>query len=165
MNTEMRRKDRMVTDKAQIESIISNAKILHLGLTDDDFPYVVPLHYGYEYDEEKRTYLFYIHAAKEGRKLDLINKNPNVCVELETGMELVSGGDDPCEYSSYFSSVIGKGKASILENSQEKKHALELLMINQTGRTFEFTEQMVSTVKIIKVELLSFTAKAYMKKQ
>lgn len=163
MNIEMRRKDKMVTDKAQIESIISNAKILHLGLTDGDFPYVVPLHYGYEYDEEKQTYLFYMHSATEGHKLDLISANPNVCVELETNIKLISGGDDPCEYSSCFSSVIGKGKANILLNSQEKKHALELLMINQTGRKFDFTEKMVSTVEIIKVELLSFTAKASMK--
>ena len=44
----MRRKDREITDIHKIEKILSSAKYLHLGVLDDEYPYVVPLHYGYQ---------------------------------------------------------------------------------------------------------------------
>lgn len=43
----MRRKDREITDFGKIEKIISLAGYMHLGLFDEGYPYVVPLHYGY----------------------------------------------------------------------------------------------------------------------
>lgn len=160
MNREVRRKDRTVTDINQIIRIIDNAKILHLGLIDNGFPYIVPLHYGYEYHKEKDSLTFYMHCAQEGHKIDLINSNSNVCVELETDTELEPGGDNPCEYSSFYSSVIGMGKASIVDDNEEKECALNFLMLNQTGRAFDFSEEMLSTVAVIKAEISEYTAKA-----
>ena len=63
---------------------------------DADYPYIVPLHYGYEYKEG--ILIFYMHCAKEGHKLDLIRSNPNVCIEIESDVELISGGDVACKY-------------------------------------------------------------------
>ena len=83
----MRRSDREVTDIDQIMEIVDQAKILHLGMFAEGYPYVVPLHYGYEYENGVLT--FYLHSAGEGRKMDLIRANPNVCVELEANVELV----------------------------------------------------------------------------
>ena len=108
----MRRSDREVTDIDQIMEIVDQAKILHLGMFAEGYPYIVPLHYGYEYENGVLT--FYLHSAGEGRKLDLIRANPNVCVELEANVELVSGHDIPCRYGAAFSSVIGTGKAEIV---------------------------------------------------
>ena len=47
--TKMRRRDREVTDLTEIKAIVEKNMILHLGLFDEEFPYVIPLHYGYEY--------------------------------------------------------------------------------------------------------------------
>ena len=160
MNRDIRRKDRMITDPSEIEDIVKNAKILHLGLNDDGFPYIVPLHYGYEYNSEKSKYIFYMHGARVGHKLDLINKNSNAGVELETDVEPVSGGDIPCSYGSFYSSLIGRGQASIVNDEEEKKHGLDLLMRNQVGRAFEFTEAMIASVAVIKVEVGEYTVKA-----
>lgn len=154
----MRRKDREVTDINEILKIVDKAKILHLGLFDDEYPYIVPLHYGYEYKDG--NLIFYMHCAKEGHKLDLIRNNHNVCVELECDVELISGEDIPCKYGSTFASVIGKGHAEILEDEQEKIIGLKLLMKNQTGRDFEIDERMANIVGVIKVTVHSFTAKA-----
>lgn len=158
MEDTMRRKDREVTDINEILKIVDKAKILHLGLFDDEYPYIVPLHYGYEYKDG--NLIFYMHCAKEGHKLDLIRNNHNVCVELECDVELISGEDIPCKYGSTFASVIGKGHAEILEDEQEKIIGLKLLMKNQTGRDFEIDERMANTVGVIKVTVHSFTAKA-----
>lgn len=154
----MRRKDREITRIEDILSIVDRAKVLRLGLFDDNFPYIVPLHFGYEYAEGKL--IFYMHSAKEGHKLDLIRRNQNVCIELDCDTELISGGDIPCSYSSSFASLIGRGLAEILDDEQEKVRGLYLLMKNQTGREFEITPQMASAVAVIKVVVCDFSAKS-----
>ncbi|MCD8069244.1 MAG: pyridoxamine 5'-phosphate oxidase family protein [Lachnospiraceae bacterium] len=163
MNKEIRRKDRAVTDISQIIKIIDQAKILHLGLIDSGFPYIVPLHYGYEYDSNEDMFVFYMHGAKAGRKIDLIRNNSNACIELETDIELDPADDIPCQYGSFYSSVIGQGYASMVDDLEEKRRALNLLMENQTGKTFEFTEKMAAAVAVIKVEIREYTAKAKVK--
>lgn len=163
MNKEIRRKDRVITDINQVIKIVDEAKILHLGLIEQDFPYIVPLHYGYEYNSSSDTFLFYMHSAKVGHKIELIKNNPNVCIELETDVELDLAADIPCKYGSFYSSVIGQGRVSFVENLEEKERALNLLMVNQTGRMFEFTESTLEAVAVIKVEIKDYTAKARIK--
>ena len=41
------RREREVTDPAQILDILNKAKIVHIGLVDGDEPYVVPMNYGF----------------------------------------------------------------------------------------------------------------------
>ena len=154
----MRRKDREVTEISEILSIVDRAEILHLGLSDEGCPYIVPLHFGYEYSDGKLV--FYVHSAKEGRKLELIRSHPEVCVELDCGAKLLSGGDVPCLYGAAFSSVIGRGRAQILGDAAEKAKALRLLMKNQTGRDFDITGEMTRSVEVIRITVPEFTAKA-----
>ena len=69
----------------KIESIIAGARYMHLGMFDENYPYVVPLHYGYEMKDGKLT--FYVHGAKEGHKLDCLRKNDHVFVEIDCRLE------------------------------------------------------------------------------
>ena len=154
----MRRKDREIKDTEDIINIVSRAKILHLGLIDKVYPYIVPLHYGYEFTGGK--FVFFMHCAGEGKKLELIRNNPNVCIELECDAEIVSGGDVPCRYGSLYSSFIGYGNAEIVSDEQEKIKGLKLLMKNQTDRDFDIDSRMTSAVEIIKVTACEFTAKS-----
>lgn len=101
---------------------------MHLGLIDKGFPRIVPLHYGYEYDATKDIFVFYMHSAKVGHKIELIKENGKACIELETDIELDAAEDIPCQYSYFYSSVIGQGKATIVEDIEEKKYGLNLLM-------------------------------------
>lgn len=154
----MRRKDREVTNPQEIARIVETAKILHLGLFDEDYPYVVPLHYGCEWHDE-RLFL-YLHCAREGHKLDLIARNPHVTAEIDCDVELVSGGDVACAYGSTYASVIARGTAALIDDPQEKAHALELLMRHQTGRTFTFNERMTSAVAVVRISVDDLTAKS-----
>ena len=154
----MRRKDREVTEVRYTFSIVGRAKILHLGLFDQEYPYIVPLHYGYELVDG--TLVFFMHSAESGQKLALIRNNANVCIELDCDIELISGGDNPCEYGSAFASVIGWGRAEIVSDEEEKIKGLRLLMENQTGRDFEIDSSMASSVAVIKVVVSEFMAKS-----
>ena len=154
----MRRKDREITDFNEIKAIVGKTLVMHLGLNDVEYPYIVPLSYGAEFSEGK--IILYAHCAKEGHKLDLIRANPCACVEIENDIVPVPGGDDPCTYGTTYSSVIARGKVDILDESIEKIHGIKVLMKHQTGRDFEVNEQMADTVEILKFVSDSVTAKA-----
>lgn len=47
----MRKREREVTDEAAILEILDKCKVLYLGLSDADQPYVVPMNYGYVMEE------------------------------------------------------------------------------------------------------------------
>lgn len=153
----MRRADREVTDYQQIKSIIEQAKVVHLGMIDNDRPYIVPMQYGFVFTDGKLT--LYVHCAKEGRKLDVIKKNPRVFIELETTVAIVSGGDVPCKYGSEYASVMGDGRAVIVEDIAEKIFGLQLMMKTQSGRDFEITEQMAASVTVLRIDVPCVTAK------
>ena len=102
----------------------------------------------------------YLHGAKEGRKLDVLQQNDRVAFVLETNVSQVSGGDIPCKYGEAYASVMGEGRAVLLTDSAEKMAALSILMKTQTGRTFSFTPEMTDGVAVIRIDVDSFTAKA-----
>ena len=154
----MRRTDRAVTDNRQIQSIIEQAKVVHIGMIDNDRPYVVPMQYGFVFADGQLT--LYVHCAKEGRKLDIIKRNPRVFIELETNVEIISGGDIPCKYGSEYASVMGDGTAVFVEDVKEKILGLQLMMKTQSGRDFEITEQMTKSVTVLRIDVPHVTAKS-----
>lgn len=153
----MRRSDREITSESGVRDVLDEARIMHVGIFDDAYPYVVPLHYGYEFANGELT--LYAHSARAGRKLELIEKNPHVCVEIDSDHGIISGGDTPCKYGSAYASLIGRGVAEIVADSAEKAHAIDLLMKHQTGRDFAISERMTATVAVVKITAHDFTAK------
>ena len=157
----MRRTDREITDSTEIRGILERAKIVHLGMVDGGRPYVVPLHYGFEWDEGDLT--LWCHGAREGRKLDVLRVNHTVFVEIDCDAELAPGGDVACRWGSYYASVMGDGVATIVEDPDEKAHGLRCLMRTQTGRDFEVTPQMAAAVCVLRIDVPQVSAKARMK--
>ncbi len=153
----MRRKDREIVDIHKIEGLIASARYMHLGMFDKAFPYVVPLHYGYQLKDGRLT--FYVHSAKEGHKLDCIQKNPNVFVEIDCGEALLPA-DIPCGYGARYESVMCRGKATMIEDSAEKCRALGILMKTQTGKEHSISEKMAAAVAVIRIDVEAYTAKA-----
>lgn len=157
----MRRKDREVNAPEEIQRIFDTCKVCRLGLQDEGGVYVVPMNFGY--CVENGRYILYFHGAKEGKKIDLIQKNMQVGIEMDCGHELVQG-DIACQYSYHYCSVIGKGKAQIVEDSQEKSRALAIIMKHQTGREFDEFEKnpkLEKAVAIIRVSLEEYSCKMH----
>ena len=152
----MTRRERQITDPGQILQILDTAKIVHLGLAVDNEPYVVPMNYGYTMEDGKLT--VYLHCSHRGRKLDMIRANPNVFLEMECDL-VPFEGDVACRYGLAYSSLMGWGKAEIVEDVEEKKKALVLLMKTQTGKEFSFEDKMTTIVTIVKINVSEYTAK------
>ena len=152
----MTKRERQVTDREEILKILDKCKILHLGLVDGDEPYVVPMNYGYVMEGEQLT--LYMHGATKGYKLDLMRKNPKVFFEMECDIVPFEGAY-ACQYGTTYASVMGLGMAEILEDVEAKKDAMTKLMKTQTGKDFEFTDGMISTVSVMKIHVSEYTAK------
>ncbi len=157
MSNGMTRREKQVTDPSEIRYILDQSKVLHLGLVDGDEPYVVPMNYGYTMDENGDLTL-YLHGATQGRKLDLMRKNPKIFFEMECDLEPFAG-DVACRYGLAYRSLMGRGLAEILEDPQEKMKALSVLMKTQTGMDFEFNERLVKVVCVIRIRTADYTAK------
>ena len=152
----MTKREFKITDEGEIRRILDTAKVLRLGIAVDNEPYVVPLNYGYTMDDGKLT--FYLHSAVKGRKLDMLRANPNVYFELDCGLQPFEGRV-ACQYGLAYSAVSGRGRAVLVEDVEEKKEAMSILMKTQTGRDFEFNERLVSIVAVIRVDVTEYTAK------
>ena len=152
----MTKRELQITDENQIRAILDEAKVLHLGLCVDNEPYVVPMNYGYTMEEGRLT--FYLHGALRGKKLDMIRANNRVFVELDCN-RVPFESDKPCQYGLGYSSVMGRGTATVVEDVEEKMKALTVLMKTQTGKDFTFNEQLVSIVSVIRIDVAEFTAK------
>ena len=152
----MTKRERQVTDEKQILDILNTAKVLHLGLAVDNEPYVVPMNYGYTMENGKL--IIYLHSALRGKKLDMIRQNPRVFFEMDCDRQPFEG-EKPCQYGLVYSSVMGRGTAQIVEDVEEKKNALSILMKTQTGKDFTFDEKLVGIVAVIRIDVSEYTAK------
>ena len=152
----MTKRERQVTDEKQILAILDAGKVMHLGLAVDNEPYVVPMNYGYTYENGKLV--MYLHSALRGKKLDMIRANPKVFFEIDCDW-MPFAGEKPCQYGLAYSSVMGRGTATIVEDVEEKKQAMSVLMKTQTDKDFTFNDELVSIVAVIRIDVAEYTAK------
>jgi uncharacterized protein len=185
----MRRKDREITDRTEIEAILNEARVCRIGLAEGGDPYIVPLCFGYEEGS------VYLHSAPEtsenhsgslktfrssrisglmtfdnspvsslaepdGKKIAMIRKNPRCCFEVDI-CDQVFRGDRPCSWGMRYRSVIGFGRAVILEDPGEKRHGLNCIMQHYHGGTHEFSDDDIASVTVIRIRIESMTGKKH----
>ena len=148
----MRRKDKEISDKAIMESIIRDSRVCRIALCDGDRPYVVPMCFGYDGRN------IFLHSAREGRKIDILKRNPNVCFEFESGCE-VKHADKPCSFSMRYRSVMGSGKACFLVDAEERQQAMQLIIGQYTDKTFVMGDNELKGITIIRIDIDEITGK------
>ena len=153
----MRRKDREVTDITGIEEILLECKTCHIAMFDDDFPYIVPMSYGYKIIDGN-TLELYFHSALEGKKLDLMKQNNKVCFSVTHEGDPIHS-ENLCSSGLYFASVIGFGDAVFVEDPSEKCEALSEVFRRQTGREVAFTIEQAASVCVFKIVSKDFRGK------
>lgn len=146
----MSSRERVITDQSAIEDIIQRSLVCRLGLSDENRPYIVPLCFGY------RNRTLYFHGAREGRKVDMIRKNPYVCFEFDLNSG-VREAEKACKWGIGYESVIGSGKASLLDHPDEKRRALSIIMGQYSDRDFSFPDHIVEKTGIIKIDIEEMT--------
>ncbi len=154
----MRREERAVVGKENLEAIIEKAEIVHIAMCKDNKPYVVPVNFGY------KDQTLYFHCALEGKKLEILKVNPEVAFEMVSEHK-VQTGELACQYTAKYESVFGTGLAEIVLETTEKIKALDILM-NQYDKTQKFTynEKALARVAVVKISIQTLTGKSSLKK-
>lgn len=148
----MRRHEREVGDRAVIDDIIRRAQVCRLGLIDGEVPYIVPLSFGYDGEA------LYFHCAPQGRKLDLIRRQPRVCFEFDIIEGLIEA-EQACHWGVRYQSVMGTGTAHIVEDAAGRRQALSAVMAQYSKGTFSFPDAAVAATGAIRVTIESITGK------
>jgi hypothetical protein len=148
----VRRKEKEIADMAGIEAVIADAQVCRLAMCDGDRPYLVPLCFGYA------DGVFYFHCAAEGRKMEVLKKNPHVCLELEAGFSL-KPGVKACDWGMNYRSVIAFGRAERIEATDAKRRALDLIMARYAPGQADYLEAALSKTVVIQVAAENMTGK------
>lgn len=148
----MRKKEKEVTDVAVMEDQLRRAEIMRLAFCDADEPYVVPVCFAYQ------DGVIFVHSAKEGRKLEIIRRSGKVCFEVDTYK--IVRKDVPCKWTIDYTSVIGLGDASLIEDVKKKRKALDAIMTHYgAAAPFEYSEAALAKMLIISIAVRSMTCK------
>ncbi|MGB9936647.1 MAG: pyridoxamine 5'-phosphate oxidase family protein [Methanobacterium sp.] len=151
----MRRSDKEIKDSEIIESILKKAQVCRIALCNDNKPYIVPMNFGFD-----NNYL-YFHSATEGQKIDILNKNKNICFEVDIETELVKA-ENACNWGMKYYSVIGSGKSEFIENIEGKREALNIIMQKYSGnssKSFEYSKSTLNKVSVFRVKIEEITGK------
>ena len=148
----MRRKDKEIRDDAEIESILKEAIVCRLALCDGWRPYIVAMCFGYA----GRS--LYLHSTKEGKKIDIMKRNPEVCFEIDVGVDLIRS-DSPCKFGMKYKSVVGSGVAHMIDDMEKKSYALNCIMEKYSGKTYQFPPGELDKLAVIEIQISELTAK------
>jgi nitroimidazol reductase NimA-like FMN-containing flavoprotein (pyridoxamine 5'-phosphate oxidase superfamily) len=149
----LRRSDKEVTDRRHIDGIIRNSHVCHVAFALDDQPYVIPLSFGYDGEA------LYFHTARRGKKIDCISANPRVCFACERNVRLVANANDPCDWSFSYESVVGYGTISELTSREHKAYALNQIVLQCSGREWDFASTNLDSVRVWRLTIESVTGK------
>ena len=120
----MRRAEREIKDITEIERILNEAQVCRLALLEGEFPYIIPMCFGYTLEGDQLV--LYFHSAPHGKKIDLIKANNNAAFELDRMGEIIRG-DIACQFSATYECITGRGTLDIL-NGIEKLTGLNSIM-------------------------------------
>ena len=152
MTIKMRRKNKEIQEKAILLEILSKAHICRVAFFDDEYPYIVPMNYGYN------DGCLYFHGAPEGRKLDLLRKNNKVGFEIELEHEIIKD-DLSCKWTTKYRSIIGTGIMEIVTENEEKTAGLDYLMVQHGKTDNTYNKHMVNFIVVLKLKIESMSGK------
>lgn len=153
----MRRKDREITDLNEIYSIMKKCDSCSVAFFDNEFPYIVPLNFGLEFNNNQFT--LYFHSANAGTKLELLSQNSHVAFEMSCSHKLLLG-ETACASTMEYESVCGNGIMTLLSENDDKRQALTHLMSQyQNKSSFEFDENELKAVAVMKLEVKHISGK------
>ena len=152
----MRRANKEIRDKNVIVGLLNTCHVGRLGTTGKDgYPMVKPLNFAYH------DRAIYFHTAREGEKIEDINRDNRVCFEVDLPIALVTSKGSPCRAEYLFRSLIIKGRAHLVQDSAERRQGLQLLMekYQPEGCYGDFPEEKLAVTGVVRIDIEEMTGK------
>lgn len=150
----MRRKNREITDRAEIDAILYSAKLMRIALVDGDTPFLVPVFYAFD------GTAIYFHSAKAGTKIEIMKRNNKVCFEISTDHGIIEN-DIACDFEAKHRTVIGLGKAAFIADEEEKIKVLDRIVARFSDKKFEYPKAILDCTAVIRINIESIKGKKH----
>lgn len=150
----MRRRDREITDREEIDGIVRSSKVMHLALSDNDAPFLVPLFFVYTGSA------LYFHSSRFGTKIEILKRNNRVCFEISVDHGVIEA-EEPCDFEARHRTVIGFGTASFVTDAEEKVGALNRIVALFTERKFDFPPENLERTVVVRIDIDSIKGKKH----
>lgn len=150
-------KNRSLASQQEIDEIIKKCQVCHIAMADaKGIPYVIPMNFGY------RDGVIYLHSSRHGKKIDILKSNPKICIAFSTDYHLRYQHEDvACSYSMKYRSVLAHGSVEFVEDNEEKKRHLDIVMAQYSTREFKFNPPALREVCCYKVVVEKFEGRVY----
>ena len=150
----MRKSEREIADVQEKFAALLRCGYMTLAVEGEGAPYCVPLNFGAELMGD--TVVLYFHCAKEGKKLDLLRKNPRVGFSAANMLRVFNKGIAPCGYTTDYESVCGTGRAEILEDERARLHGLQ---VAEDFPAESFSPKALSLTCVVRISVDSWSGK------
>ena len=158
----MRRQDREIKDPSVILDIIISLPIGHLAMNDAGKPYGVTMNYLSKLDVDRNSVLFF-HGAKEGRKAEILTRDPHVYffAERDDGPKVIVRPNGTKSVTNLYVSVAGEGVMEQVEDASEKRRVLLAMANVFSDEPFEsLPDAVVEMTAVWKLVLHGVTGKS-----
>jgi nitroimidazol reductase NimA-like FMN-containing flavoprotein (pyridoxamine 5'-phosphate oxidase superfamily) len=150
----MRRHEREITSQAELNAVLQAATVVELAMVDEGSPYVVPMSFGFA------DGCLYLHCAKQGRKIDILRRNPQVCFNLFCDDAIIRGpAPAGCNITSRYRSITGEGRAEFIEGDDAKRKALDIILAHYASGPFVYDLAILERTCVFRVVVESMTGK------
>jgi len=150
----MRRKDREITARPEIDAILRSEKLMRIALVDGARPFLVPVFYAFD-----GASLFF-HSAPAGTKIEILRRNHHVCFEISVFQGVIES-EVACDFEAKHRTVIGQGRAFFVSEETEKIKALDLLVAQFTAKKFEYPKASLHGTTVVRIEIDSVKGKQH----
>jgi nitroimidazol reductase NimA-like FMN-containing flavoprotein (pyridoxamine 5'-phosphate oxidase superfamily) len=153
---------RECADQEKINRFLTSARVGHLGLSDNNLPYVVPLNFVWWKGA------IYFHGADAGRKTEVINQNPQVCFTVCEEYGTIAD-PVPAKTDTAYMSVMLFGHAARVSDPDEATDVLQQLLDKHVPGYYDqslakqhvvkYRSSMSSAVTVFRIDPVTITAK------
>lgn len=157
----MRRKEREITDSAELETLLRQGRVCHLAMCEQAepsdpsagvVPYVVPVNYAFHGGA------LYIHGAAAGRKASILRANPRVAFSILLSEELKPGASG-CDWTTLYVSLVGEGRVEVIEAGEDKALALAKFLEHYAPGPHELPASVVARTMVARIDIDSLSGK------
>ena len=152
----VREADRAVYDRETAYRILDEGFLCHVGFVVDGQPFVIPTSYGRKGDS------LYIHGSAASRMLRHMRNGLPVCVTV-TLLDGLVLARSIFNHSMNYRSVVVLGKATLMDDPEEKLEALRLLSEHIIPGRWEDSrqpdEKELKATSVLRLPIQEFSAK------
>ncbi|MGB0130262.1 pyridoxamine 5'-phosphate oxidase family protein [Chlorobium sp.] len=150
----MRRKEREITSRDEIDAILGLSTVMNLAFSDNNVPFLVPVFYAYD------GAALYFHSSSKGTKMEILSRNDRLCFEVSVDQGVIEN-DMACDFEARHRTVIGFGKAGIIEDISEKVRVLDMIVARFTDRKFSYPQGSLDNTAVVRIEIESIKGKKH----